>query len=95
MLRTGYELKAKNYVISSGVRPRYYPAIPELTEYSITSDDLFSLKENPGKTLVVGGGYIAVECAGFLRGIGNEVILINRSTFLRVFDSDMASKVEE
>ena len=54
---------------------------------------MFSLKENPGKTLVVGGGYIAVECAGFLCGLGNEVILANRSPFLRVFDSDMAFKV--
>ena len=69
--------------------------MPELKEYAITSDDLFSLTENPGKTLVIGGGYIAVECAGFLRGLGNEVILANRSTFLRVFDHDMAKKVEE
>jgi thioredoxin reductase (NADPH) len=56
---------------------------------------LFSLTENPGKTLVIGGGYIAIECAGFLKGIGNEVILMNRSSFLRVFDQDMASKVED
>lgn len=45
--------------------------------------------------MVVGGGYIAIECAGFLKGIGNEVVLLNRSTFLRVFDVDMAQKVEE
>jgi thioredoxin reductase (NADPH) len=70
-----------------------YESLPELRDYAITSDDLFSLKENPGKTLVIGGGYIAVECAGFLRGLGNEVILANRSTFLRVFDKDMAKKV--
>lgn len=70
-----------------------YESIPELKDYAITSDDLFSLKENPGKTLVIGGGYIAVECAGFLRGLGNEVILANRSSFLRVFDKDMAKKV--
>jgi thioredoxin reductase (NADPH) len=43
--------------------------------------------------LVIGGGYIAVECAGFLRGLGNEVILANRSTILRVFDGDMAHKI--
>jgi thioredoxin reductase (NADPH) len=77
------------------VRPRHYENITELKEYAITSDDLFSLKENPGKTLVVGGGYIAIECAGFLIGLGNEVILANRSSFLRVFDKDMAFKVED
>ena len=57
-----------------------------MEKYAITSDDLFSLKEDPGKTLVIGGGYIAVECAGFLNGLGKEVILINRSTFLRSMD---------
>ena len=89
-----YELKSKNFVIATGLRPRPYEGVPELKEWAITSDDLFSLKDNPGKTLIIGGGYIAIECAGFLRGIGNEVILANRSTFLRVFDQDMASKVE-
>ena len=88
-------MQAKNFVIATGVRPRDYSAIPELKQHAITSDDLFSLKENPGKTLIVGGGYIAIECAGFLRGLGNEVILVNRSTFLRVFDEDMARKVNE
>lgn len=85
-LATKHELNAKTFVIAAGVRPRQYETLPELREYAITSDDLFSLKENPGKTLVIGGGYIAVECAGFLRGLGNEVILANRSSFLRVFD---------
>jgi thioredoxin reductase (NADPH) len=36
-----------------------------------------------------------VECAGFLKGLGNEVILANRSSFLRVFDEDMAHKVTD
>lgn len=67
--------------------------MPDLEKYAITSDDLFSLQEDPGKTLVIGGGYIAVECAGFLRGLGKEVTLINRSTFLRVMDGDMAFRV--
>ena len=46
-------------------------------------------------TLVVGGGYIAVECAGFLNGLGKKVYLANRSTFLRQMDSDMAAKITE
>lgn len=31
-------------------------------EYGITSDDLFSLHTPPGKTLVIGSRYIALEC---------------------------------
>lgn len=88
-----YQLKAKNFVIAAGNRPRDYPGIPSLAEYAITSDDLFSLKEDPGKTLVIGGGYIALECAGFLNGLGKDVTMINRSTFLRVMDSDMAFRI--
>lgn len=32
----------------------------------MTSDDIFSLKKPPGKTLVVGASYVALECAGGL-----------------------------
>ncbi len=53
------------------------------------------MKTDPGTTLVVGGGYIAVECAGFLAGIGKKVHLLNRSTFLRTMDQDMAQKIVE
>ena len=86
-------MKAKQFLIATGGRPRQHPNIP--ADIAITSDDLFSLKEDPGKTLVVGGGYIAVECAGFLAGVGKDVTLINRSTFLRAMDSDMAEKIVE
>ena len=70
-----------------------YPGIPDLAKYAITSDDLFSLDRDPGKTLVIGGGYIAVECAGFLNGLGKDVTMINRSTFLRVMDEDMSFRI--
>jgi len=86
-------LEAKNFVIASGNRPRHYPGIPDLEKYAITSDDLFSLDRDPGKTLVIGGGYIAIECAGFLNGLGKEVVMINRSSFLRVMDDDMAFRI--
>ena len=88
-----YQLKAKHFVIATGGRPRAYPGIP--SELSITSDDIFSMKTDPGTTLVVGGGYIAVECAGFLVGLGKKVHILNRSTFLRSMDTDMAAKIVE
>jgi pyruvate/2-oxoglutarate dehydrogenase complex dihydrolipoamide dehydrogenase (E3) component len=37
--------------------------------------------------------YLALECAGFLKELGNEVIMINRSTFLRVFDQTIGGKI--
>jgi thioredoxin reductase (NADPH) len=91
-------------VLAVGGRPRY-PDIPGAKEYAITSDDLFSLKKPPGKTyllhanllticrLVVGAGYVALECAGFLTGLGFDATVMARSLFLRYFDRQMTDLV--
>ena len=60
--------------------------IPGAKEYGITSDDIFSLPAPPGKTLVVGASYVALECAGFLAGLGFDVTVMVRSILLRGFD---------
>jgi len=78
-------------VIAVGGRPT--PLSCPGGELAISSDDLFSLEENPGKCLVVGGAYVALECAGFLTGIGNDVTVMVRSIFLRGFDQEMANKI--
>ncbi|UYV65576.1 TXNRD3 [Cordylochernes scorpioides] len=57
------------------------------------SDDLFYLDYCPGKTLVIGASYVALECAGFLHGLGLDVTVMVRSIFLRGFDQDMADRV--
>ena len=67
-----------------GGRPNYLDI--ENKYLALTSDDIFSIKKNPGKTLVVGGGYIAVECAGFLSGLKFDTTLMTRGLFLRSFD---------
>lgn len=89
----------KAIVIAPGGRP-YIPEdreVPGAREVAITSDDFFSLKESPGKTLVVGGSYVAVELAGILAGLGLAPTLSVRSQLLRdaVFDLDCVSKVQE
>lgn len=70
-------ISGDNFVIAVGGRPRY-PDIPGATEYGITSDDIFSLPYNPGKTLCIGASYIALECAGFLAGLGIDVSVMVR-----------------
>lgn len=47
-------------------------------ELGITSDDIFSLERPPGRTLIVGASYIALECGGFLRGLGFDVTIMVR-----------------
>ncbi|PNJ83094.1 TXNRD1 isoform 5 [Pongo abelii] len=85
---------AERFLIATGERPRYL-GIPGDKEYCISSDDLFSLPYCPGKTLIVGASYVALECAGFLAGIGLDVTVMVRSILLRGFDQDMANKIGE
>ncbi|XP_044157323.1 thioredoxin reductase 3 [Bufo gargarizans] len=81
----------EKFVIATGERPRYLSILGD-KEFCITSDDLFSLPHCPGKTLVVGASYVALECAGFLAGIGLDVTVMVRSIFLRGFDQEMADR---
>nr|AKU75589.1 thioredoxin-glutathione reductase 1 [Fasciola gigantica] len=85
---------AKVIILATGERPRY-PGIPGDKEYAITSDDLFWLPYPPGKTLVVGASYVALECAGFLTRFGFDTTVMVRSIFLRGFDQQMADMIGE
>uniref|UniRef100_A0A183AEW3 thioredoxin-disulfide reductase (NADPH) n=1 Tax=Echinostoma caproni TaxID=27848 RepID=A0A183AEW3_9TREM len=85
---------AKTIILATGERPRY-PGIPGDKQYAITSDDLFSLSYPPGKTLVIGASYVALECAGFLTGFGFDTTVMVRSILLRGFDQQMAEKIGE
>ena len=85
-------ITADTFVIAPGGRPRY-PDIPGAKEHCITSDDIFSLKTPPGKTLVVGASYVALECAGFIHGVGFDTTVMMRSIPLRGFDQQMAGQV--
>ena len=77
---------ARHIVLATGGRPRVPAAFEGAADLAITSDDLFSLADAPGKTLVVGGGYVALECAGVLASLGYEVTVLIRSVPLRGFD---------
>lgn len=41
----------------------------------------------------MGASYVALECAGFLAGLGLDVTVMVRSILLRGFDQEMAEKV--
>ncbi|EFA02207.2 thioredoxin reductase 1, mitochondrial [Tribolium castaneum] len=85
--------KAKYFLISVGGRPKY-PDIPG-AELGISSDEVFGLENAPGKTLIIGAGYVGVECAGFLKGLGYDITVMVRSVVLRAFDQQMAKLVTE
>ena len=83
--KTEQIVTADKIVIATGGRPTY-PGIPGDKEFGLTSDDIFSKKTAPGKTLVVGASYVALECAGFLNALGYDTTVMVRSILLRGFD---------
>ena len=85
------QITADNIIIATGARPTFFSdkVCQNMRKYAISSDDLFSLKQNPGKTLVIGGGYIAVECAGLLRGLGCDVTMMTRGSYFRSMDQEI------
>jgi len=87
------EVKARRIIVAVGGRPTKLD-IPG-GEMALSSDDLFSLSRPPGKTLVVGASYVALECAGFLAGLGYDTTVMVRSVLLRGFDTQCAEKIGE
>jgi glutathione reductase (NADPH) len=66
--------------------------VPDIrgSEHAAISDDMFYLEKFPERVIVVGGGYIAVEFAGIMKGLGAEVTQLYRGPhFLRGFDDDL------
>ena len=82
---------ARRFVIACGGRPTYDENIDPA--HYITSDDLFSLEKPPGKTLVVGASYVALECAGFITHLGMEAHVMMRSIPLRGFDQQCSNMI--
>ncbi len=69
-----------------------WPHIPDFpgNEHVISSNEVFHLKTLPKRTLVVGGGYIAIEFASIFHGMQREVSLLYRGDlFLRGFDTSL------
>ena len=86
--------RARNILIATGGWP-YIPEFPG-SEHALSSNEMFSLEQLPEKAVVVGGGYIAVEFAGILNGLGVETHLVYRGPqLLKSFDREMTAKVTE
>lgn len=81
----GETLTADHILIATGGRPSY-PDIPG-AEHGIDSDGFFELTALPKRVAVVGAGYIAVELAGVLHGLGAEThLFVRKHAPLRSFD---------
>jgi glutathione reductase (NADPH) len=75
-----------------------YPVKPNIPgiEYAITSDDIFHLKEQPQRLVILGGGYIGSEFACILNGLGSDVTqIIRNDKILRGFDEDLQTEIQQ
>merc|ERR1712174_153916 len=88
------KVTAKNILIAVGGWP-FKPDIPGI-EHTITSNEIFYLKEQPKRIVIVGGGFIALEFATIMDGLGSDVTLMYRGDlFLRGFDNDMREHLKQ
>jgi len=90
----GKHITATHILVATGG----WPLVPEIPgrEHILTSNEMFHLEQLPRRMVVVGGGYIAVEFAGILRGLGCEVTQLYRGEMiLRGFDTETAAFLVE
>jgi len=90
----GTRYRARHILVATGA----WPFVPEFPgrEHVLSSNEMFHLPALPRRALVVGGGYIAVEFAGILNGLGVETTLAYRGPlFLRHFDDDLRRALAE
>ena len=92
----GRRLATRSIIIASGARP----LVPELAGLSdvpyLTSDTVWSLREQPRRLLVLGGGPIGCELALAFARLGSEVTVVGRpARLLPREDEDVSSLLRE
>ena len=71
------------------------PHLPGM-EHAITSREIFLLQEQPQHIVIIGAGYIAVEFACIMQGLGSQVTLLLRGErILKGFDDDICTTIQD
>ncbi len=83
------EVTARYILVATGA----WPVLPENVlgvENAVTSNEIFHLEALPERIVIVGGGYIAVEFASIMNGLGVDTTMLYRGAQpLRGFDLDI------
>ncbi|RUL72891.1 glutathione-disulfide reductase [Dyella choica] len=83
----GVEASAPHIVIATGASPRRLD-LPGF-ELGMLSDQVFMLDAPPQHIAIVGAGYVAVEFACMMRGLGCRVDMLVREHLLTGFDREL------
>ena len=84
----GKQYSADRILIATGG----WPFVPDMPgkQHIVTSNDMFFLDQLPKRIIIVGGGYIAVEFASILHGLGVNTTICHRGhKLLHGFDEDI------
>ncbi|MFK8016858.1 MAG: FAD-dependent oxidoreductase [Gammaproteobacteria bacterium] len=88
----GRRLSARALVIATGSRP-VVPPIPGLSDIEfVTSDDLWSMTEQPKKMVVLGGGPIGCELTQAFRRLGTDITIVEMGSQLLGREDEDASE---
>ncbi|MEC4893604.1 MAG: glutathione-disulfide reductase [Oscillatoria sp. PMC 1051.18] len=88
------KITADKILIAVGGHP-VKPDIPGIEE-AIVSDAMFHLETQPKRIAIIGGGYIGVEFACIMHGLGSQVtLIIRRDWILAGFDDDIRLQIQE
>ena len=89
----GRALTTRNIIIAAGAKPLMpnIPGLDQVTAYN--SDTLWSLREQPKRLLVLGGGPIGCELAQAFQRLGSQVIQVEMSSRLLAREDSDASDI--
>ena len=92
-LDSSNQITASKVLVATGTTPTTLPVTG--TEYLESTDDMFYWDKCPEKIVILGAGYIAVECAFIFAKLGSQVTLALRGDkLLKTFDQDISNHVE-
>ena len=69
-------VSAKNIIIATGARPKYFPGMKPNGKRIITSKEAMVLDEKPKSMVIIGAGAIGIEFAHFYNSYGTNVTII-------------------
>lgn len=70
------EISSAKTIIATGSKPNYFPGMEPDKKRIITSTEALSLKEIPGKMIVIGGGVIGLELGSVYGRLGTKIEVV-------------------
>lgn len=95
MIVNGERVEGDAALIATGAS-NLIPPVPGLADTPyLTNEAVFDLPAPPASMIVLGGGYIALECAQMYQRMGTQVTVLQRSRLLKDQPADLVEVLEE